>query len=324
MEDSADQGQAKGGRPIADADRRGVVFNIQRYSVHDGAGIRTTVFLKGCPLRCDWCSNPESQRPGIELAVSESRCLGVEVCDYCAHACQHGALGLAEAGAPIVERARCLACLACAGACPAKALHPYGMERRVAQVLDAVEQDQLFYARSGGGMTLSGGEPLMQGDFALALLREARRRRLDCAIETCGQVPWERLEEAAGLVRQIYFDLKLADPNRHECHTGRSNGLILENFHRLAVLPDKARLHVRTPVVPGINDDPAEIGAILDLLQPYPAVRYELLPYHRLGEPKYHALGRTFPMGTAKLDAARFAELERLVRSRRGVTEEAG
>jgi pyruvate formate lyase activating enzyme len=207
--------------------------------------------------------------------------------------------------------------MACAGVCPAQALHPYGSERTARQVVDEVERDGLFYARSGGGMTLSGGEPLMQARFALALLRAARRRHLDCAVETCGQVPWEVLSDACGLVRELFFDVKLADPERHRRHTGVDNAAILANLRRVAEdFPDLS-LCVRTPVVPAVNDCVEEIGAILDLLAPYPKVRYELLPYHRLGSQKYRLLDRASPMGEAVLEDARLAELQAIVERRR-------
>lgn len=290
----------------------GTVFNIQRYSVHDGEGIRTLVFLKGCPLRCDWCSNPESQRARPELARNPERCLGVETCDYCAAACPHGALGLPETGAPVVDRDLCQGCMACASRCPAQALKPYGTAQTVEAVLNVVERDQPFFFRSGGGMTLSGGEPLAQADFALALLEEARRRRIDCAVETCGHVPWPVLERAGQLVQEMFFDIKTADNAVHQRVTGVANTLILENFERLARNFPKLKLSVRTPVVPGVNDDEASIAAILALIAPFPSVTYELLPYHRMGEPKYRFLDRPFPMEGARPDDARFAALKRL------------
>jgi pyruvate formate lyase activating enzyme len=285
--------------------------------VHDGEGIRTLVFLKGCPLRCLWCSNPESQDPLPQLARNAERCLGVEICDYCAGVCPKGALLRPASGAPQVDRATCSGCLACAGSCPAQALHPYGAERTVRQVLDEVERDSPFYARSGGGVTLSGGEPLMRSRFALALLREAKRRHLDCAVETCGQVPWEVLAEACGLLREVFFDLKMTDPDKHLQQTGVRNGAILANLRRIAEDFPNLALCVRTPVIPDVNDNVEDIGAILDFLAPYPRLRYELLPYHRFGSEKYRLLDRPFPLGEATLDGDRFARLQALVTQRR-------
>lgn len=300
-----------------DRDVAGVVFNIQRYSVHDGAGIRTLVFLKGCPLRCDWCSNPESQAAHPELAFNARRCLGVENCDYCADAYPQDVLRRPQAGPPVVARAALPRDAHRAAACPAQALFTYGERRTVREVLDAVERDTAFFTRSGGGLTLSGGEPLMQGDFALALLRESRRRRIDAGIETCGHVRWAVLRAACALVREVFFDVKSADSRLHKAWTGAGNRLILDNLARmLREFPDLS-VTVRTPVVPGFNDSRAAIAAILDILAPFPEARYELLAYHRLGEEKFRFLGREAPMRGRALDAGRFNALRAYAAGRR-------
>ncbi len=305
--------------PTDDTNVNGIVFNIQKYSVHDGPGIRTVVFLKGCPLRCDWCSNPESQAARIQLAYNTGRCLGLAQCVRCVEMCLSGAISRGEDDRITIDRALCAECTRdCTSVCPSNALITYGVRRTVQEVLRTVEQDSLFYARSGGGMTLSGGEPLMQGDFALALLREARRRRIGTAVETCGHVQWETLDEACRMARTLLFDLKHVDPARHEAGTGVPNTLILENFLRVMEHHPKLHVMVRTPVIPGFNDDEAAISAILDVLAPYPHVEYSLLPYHRLGTQKYHFLGRETPMGEVKLDEARMSGLLRLVAARRG------
>ena len=307
--------------PIATPDSKvqGYVFNIQRYSVHDGEGIRTNVFLKGCPLRCRWCSNPESQERLPELARNEGRCLGVEKCDYCANACPNGALGLPEKGMPIILRDKCKRCMACATACPAGALMPYGTLQSVGEVIDVVEKDSIFYARSGGGMTMSGGEPFMQADFALALLREAKRRRIHTAVETCGQVPWKVYEEAVPLLDEMMFDIKLVDPEKHKKHTGATNELILSNIKNIIKNFPKLNLCIRTPVIPGVNDTRQDIADIVEFLAPYPGVRYELLAYHRLGTQKYHFLDREYPMGEVTLDNGRMESLAKLVAARQTV-----
>lgn len=307
--------------PIATPDSKvqGYVFNIQRYSVHDGEGIRTNVFLKGCPLRCCWCSNPESQDPRPELARNEQRCLGVEKCDYCSKSCPNGALALPESGMPLVLRDKCKRCMACAASCPAGALTPYGFLRSVNDVLDVVEKDSIFYARSGGGMTMSGGEPLMQAAFALAVLREARRRRIHTAVETCGHVPWSVYEEALPLLDEVMFDIKLVDAEKHEKYAGASNTLILENIKKILENYPALDLCIRTPVIPGVNDTLEDISAILDFLEPYPHARYELLAYHRLGTQKYYFLDREYPMGEATLDNTRMDALLKLVADRRHV-----
>ncbi len=320
-----------------DSTMTGMVFNVQRYSVHDGGGIRTIVFLKGCPLRCRWCSNPESQLSNPELARNTLRCLGTETCGFCLKACATGALSRAEAGdavpqgeagatssagqspnnlPPRVDREKCIRCMECTRACPSKALIPYGIERTVKSVLDAVEQDSLFYARSGGGMTLSGGEPLMQGNFALSLLREAKKRRIDSAMECCGLAAWPVLEQACGLLRELLFDIKVIDARKHIEATGVDNTLILENFRRVMEAFPKLSVCVRTPVIPGVNDTPEDIEAILEFLRPYPHVKYELLAYHRLGTQKYAFLDREVPMGDVVLDDARMIPLRKLAAQR--------
>ena len=288
---------------LEDRKKKGLVFNIQKYSVHDGPGIRTIVFLKGCPLSCNWCSNPESQRREPELAFNPGRCLTFSKCTRCLQACLRGAI-IREADDSLrIDRALCDGCPKnCAQACPSQGLIVYGEERSVDDVLRVVEQDAAFYTRSSGGMTLSGGEPLLQADFALALLREARRRRIKTAVETCGMVPWKTLEAAAPYLNYVLYDIKHMDGAVHEAHTGRSNEVILENFRRLAELhPDKPIL-VRTPVIPGFNDSEDAVSAIAGFIRPYPNVRYEMLPYHRLGTQKYHFLDRVPPMDDVTLD----------------------
>lgn len=266
----------------------GLVFGVQRYSLHDGPGIRTVVFLKGCPLRCTWCCNPESQGSAPELAFNPSRCLGPELCGRCVGACPEGALtGVAP------QPGRCVGCFACVEACPAGARTVYGQHRTVDDVLREVEADDLFYARSGGGLTLSGGEPLAQPDFALALLREAKARRLHTALETCGHVTWKTLEAASRHLDVLLFDLKHADPVAHARHTGASNERILKNLARVRDTFPALALHVRTPVIPGVNDDEATLDAIRALVPE--GATWERLPYHRMGQPKYGYLGRPVP-----------------------------
>ena len=303
---------------IADRKTSGLVFNIQKYSVHDGPGIRTIVFLKGCPLSCRWCSNPESQSFKPELAFNAGRCLGFEQCDRCLKACPRQAI-TSQDGKPRFDRTLCAGCeRPCVDACPASGVIAYGRPRTVDEVLRLVEQDGQFYARSGGGLTLSGGEPLAQPEFALALLREAKRRRIDTSLETCGHVPWPVLAQAAALLDSIMFDMKSLDPARHLEGTGMPPGQALENLRRLVVEYPGLPVHVRTPVIPGFNDREEDIEAMCAFLADMPSADYALLPYHRLGTQKYHFLGREAPMGEAALPAEAFARLEALARKRLG------
>lgn len=294
----------------------GVVFNIQKYSLHDGPGIRTLVFLKGCPLRCRWCSNPESQRPDPELAFNPGKCIGVKECGFCLGHCPVGALQEGEDGRVRVNRISCRESFACVDVCPSHALNVFGKWMSVDEVLRAVEADGPFYSRSGGGLTLSGGEPLLQADFACDLLRQAKERRIDTSIETCGMVEWDSLERACRYLDSILFDIKSMDGDKHKEFTGASNDRILENFVFLCDRFPELEKHVRTPLIPGFNDTAEEIGAILDFLADKPNVRFELLGYHRLGLPKYHYLGRDCLMGELVLDEDRFEFLKEMVEGR--------
>jgi len=294
----------------------GLIFNIQRYSLHDGPGIRTLVFLKGCPLRCRWCSNPESQKLEPELAYKEGKCIGSAECAQCLQECPHGAIIEKENGKMRVDRDLCQVCFRCVNVCPSLAMMVFGQRMSVDQVLSVAEADGIFYARSGGGITLSGGEPLVQAEFARKLLSEAQRRRLNTSMETSGFGDWQDLERVCRNLDSILFDIKCMDPAKHRAFVGVSNEIILENFRRLCkafpALPKK----VRTPMIPGFNDREDEIGAIIDFLSDCPNVEYELLAYHRLGQPKYCYLGRDYPLADVVLDEARLKALDQMVKER--------
>ncbi|MCH5278037.1 MAG: glycyl-radical enzyme activating protein [Desulfovibrionaceae bacterium] len=297
---------------MLDKDRTGIIFNMQKFSVHDGEGIRTLVFLKGCPLRCQWCSNPESQNPKPEKAFNPMRCITAEVCGRCAKACPHGAIRV-ENGMLLNDRSRCVNCLECTRACPSGAQTLYGEEKSVDAILNQVERDGAFYARSGGGLTLSGGEALMQPEFACGLLREAHARRLNTALETCGCYAYEHLEEAARHLDGLMYDIKCFDAEKHKKFTGVDNELILRNFTRLCRDFPDLPITARTPVIPGFNDSEEDILAIFNFLPKQANVRYELLPYHRMGQPKYEYLGRRYELEGVKLDEIKMERLKSLV-----------
>jgi len=288
-----------------------MVFNVQKYSVHDGPGIRTIVFLKGCSLSCRWCSNPESQQREPELAFNAGRCLGVSKCGHCIVACPYGSITLGDDDKLRINRSHCTSChMPCAAACPAQGLLVYGKQRTVDDVLNVVEQDMAFYARSGGGLTLSGGEPLLQGEFAVALLREARARRIKTAVETCGMVSADTVRAAAEYLNYVLFDIKHMDSAKHEAQTGLPNRRILENFRILAEEFPNLPILARTPIIPGFNDSEESVAAIAEFLKPYERVEYEMLPYHRLGTQKYQFLDRPVPMGEVKLDTEHMNRLQ--------------
>ncbi|WP_022667374.1 (2S)-3-sulfopropanediol dehydratase activating enzyme [Desulfospira joergensenii] len=304
---------------LPDRQQKGIVFNIQKYSLHDGEGIRTIIFLKGCSLVCAWCSNPESQQLLPELGYNPAKCLTRDECSRCRDICPEKALSVGEDNKILVDHKACINCLACAEACPANALNIYGYEITVADAIARVEEDAVFYMRSGGGLTLSGGEPLYQGQFAVALLREARKRRINTNIETCGNVSWNVLDQASQYLNSIYYDIKVMDREKHKAATGFDNSLITENLVRLNAKYPQLPVTVRTPVIPGINDNEEEIGAIVDFIKDMPGVTHELLAYHRMGTPKYTYLGRSYPLKETKdLPRKKFAELKAFAEKRMG------
>jgi pyruvate formate lyase activating enzyme len=279
-----------------DAQVSGIIFDIKKFAVHDGPGIRTTVFLKGCPLRCKWCHNPESQAFGPQLAQFPRNCIG---CGKCLEVCpQQGITPTTEGN--VIDRLLCRNCGTCAKTCYAEALVLHGREATVAEVLAEVEKDRLFYENSGGGMTLSGGEPLAQPQFAIALLREAQARGLHTALDTSGDVPWAILEEAVRYADLVLYDVKCVDPELHLGGVGRPNDRIIGNLRQLG--QGDTPVYLRVPVVPGFNDSAEELAAIGRLAEELPAVReVELLRYHGLGEGKYASLGLACPTHGLKL-----------------------
>ncbi|MTI81615.1 MAG: glycyl-radical enzyme activating protein [Firmicutes bacterium] len=300
-----------------DKSKFGYVFNIQHYSVHDGPGIRTLVFLKGCPLKCQWCSNPESQKNNPELAYNFNKCIGLDQCNRCLKACPNGAIKKSAGNEITIDRQECDSCFKCADACPSHALNVFGNLMSVKEVVDKVEKDSVFYSRSGGGMTLSGGEALVQAEFTTGLLKEAKRRRINTTIETCGYANWESIEKAGQYLDNILYDIKCLDPSKHKEFTGVTNELIIENLKKLRERFPKTAITVRTPVVPGFNDTEEDILAIIKFIKDIQNVKYELLPYHRLGEPKYTYLDREYPFsGFTSVDDERMTLLKKIVQDK--------
>jgi pyruvate formate lyase activating enzyme len=269
----------------------GVVFDIRRFSIHDGPGIRTAVFLKGCPLRCWWCHNPEGLSAAPEVVWRAERCTR---CGTCIATCPEDALSW-DGDAPRLDQSRCTLCGGCADVCYAEAREVLGRAMTADEVLAAVERDRVFYEESGGGVTVSGGEPLAQPEFLAELLCGCRARGLHAAVDTCGHAPWETLDRIRPLTDLFLYDLKLLDDERHRRYTGVSNALGLENLRALAAAGHDILL--RVPLIPGVNDDAEsvrQIGAfVTGLARPLPL---EILPYHALGAAKYARLGREYRM----------------------------
>ncbi len=277
----------------------GVVFDIQRYSLQDGPGLRTLVFLKGCPLRCLWCSNPESQRLEPQLLYDGDRCT---LCLRCVPVCPSGALTSAGEGALSYDLTRCTCCGACVHACPNGARRVCGETMTVEHVLGLVLRDAPFYRRSAGGVTLGGGEPTGQPQFARALLEACRSHGLDAAIETCGYADTRALLSVAMLADHVFFDVKHADSARHRELTGVPNELILDNLRALLYVHNDVT--VRYPLVPGCNDSGDDLRALAHRLLHLPRIPLvEMVPYHRFGEHKYRLLGRPYTLeGTPVCD----------------------
>jgi len=271
---------------------KGLVFNIQKYSIHDGPGIRTLVFLKGCPLRCLWCSNPESQNPEMELNYDPAMCTS---CHACVSACPTGAIkkGLTAQRGIVIDRQKCNACGKCVAVCPSGALTFYGRWMSAKQVVAEVEKDMPFYRRSGGGVTLSGGEPLLQPDFAGEILAGCKHAGIHTAVETAGAVPWDKVEKVLKYTDMVLYDIKVMDPARHKAFTGISNELILENAVKIA--KTGVQMLIRTPVVPCYTDDMQNLIQIAEFAAGLGRIReIHLLPYHSYGAGKYQRLGRRY------------------------------
>lgn len=265
---------------------RGIISDIQRYSIHDGPGIRTLVFFKGCPLTCLWCSNSESQNSSPEIMYSKDKCKN---CERCLSVCAQKAIEDIE-GDKVIDRSICNVCGNCVDACPNQALEIAGRSMTVEDVVRECEKDVVFYRSSGGGITLSGGESLFQPEFSTAILRECHKRGIHTAVETCGLQAWEKMSPMLPYTDLVLYDLKCMDPEKHMLLTGASNRVILENARNLAL--EKIPMIIRLPVVPGYNDSETNIRAAAEFVATLNSVmEVNLLPYHRLGETKYKKLG---------------------------------
>lgn len=274
---------------------QGTVFNIQKFSIHDGPGIRTTVFLKGCPLRCKWCANPESQIAKVQVLYDAKKCIQ---CRKCVQTCQKQAISMSDDGRVCISFERCSGCLKCVHGCPGRALTHEGEQKTVDEVLEVCMQDADFYAESGGGVTISGGEGMVQSDFAEALILRLKEKGVHTAIETTGHVSSQVFQRLAPQFDLLLFDVKHSDSAKHKWGTGVGNEQILENLRwandqGLNILP-------RIPVIPGFNAELEDAEGISALLADIGLKRVQLLPFHQMGERKYEFLNRDYALTGVK------------------------
>jgi glycyl-radical enzyme activating protein family len=293
----------------------GFVFNIQKCSLHDGDGIRTLVFMKGCPLRCSWCSNPESQKGTPEIIFEERKCLGPQECGWCIARCPVKAIKRLDNDSIGIDRHICTSCGVCAEACPSKAISIVGKRMLTSDIIRLVEDDQSFYWRSGGGITVGGGDPVFQAEFTRQLLRACQASSIHTAIETAGYANFSDLEKISEYADLIMFDVKHIDSVKHKSLTGVHNELILANLKRLSATFPQVPIIVRTPIVPGFNDSEEVIQSIVNFISSISnLIKYELLPYHAFGEAKYHNLGRKYLLeGLASPDKEHMTKLNEII-----------
>jgi len=298
---------------------RGLIFDIERFAVDDGPGIRTTLFMKGCPLTCWWCHNPEAISGRPQLVFFENKCIG---CGVCFDVCPVGAQVKVEGGGRSHDRDACTLCGTCVQNCGAEALVIEGREISVDAAVEELSQDEAFYASSGGGITLSGGEPMRQPDFCAEVLRRCRERGFHTALDTSGFAPWEDFEKVLAHTSLVLYDLKLADPAEHLRFTGVSNELVLSNLSRI----DRRGLpvEVRIPLVPGINDSPENLQECARILRGLDHLsRVLVLPYHRMGVAKYARLGKTYRLPETRTPSREEVHSALNILTSRGIPAEA-
>ncbi len=292
-----------------------LIANIQGYSIHDGPGIRTVVFLKGCPLRCRWCANPENLQDKVRTGFLANLC---QHCGRCAKACPRGAI-LPDPDKRI-DRSRCDECCKCVEACFYGALVRYGEPKTAEETFDKVRRDKMFYDTSGGGVTVSGGEPLTHADFVAELFSLCRGDGINTCVETCGCVPRSAFEKVLSLTDTFYFDLKLMDSEKHREYTGRGNEEILDNARFLA--GSGASLLFRQPLIPGVNSPEENVRATAEFIRSLgrPELQLQLIPYHRMGTSKYAALDIPYTLEDMKPMTGEEVEAVRALYESCGVT----
>jgi len=279
---------------VSKIETKGLIFNIQRFSIHDGPGIRTVVFFKGCPLECVWCSNPESQSPDPEMFFSPLKCIG---CGLCIEACENKAVNIRD-NKIINDKSKCANCRKCEDVCPTGARALAGKEMSAEEVIKELEKDCQFYRRSGGGVTFSGGEPVLQGEFVRELAEELKKRNIHTAIETTGFADWDIFRDAVKNVDLVLYDLKAFNPEKHMRFTGTDNRCILDNARKIAGLKE---VIFRIPVIPGFNEQVEDMENLAGFISECkPGGEVHVIPYHALGKPKYERLGKVYALAEVK------------------------
>lgn len=282
------------------------VFDLQKFALHDGPGIRTTVFLKGCPLDCVWCHNPESKKCQPQLGFLEKNCTS---CKRCQDVCPQGVHTFTGSGRHKIDREKCTQCGKCVDTCLNHALKMYGRQTTADAILREAMKDRDFFEKSGGGLTVSGGEPMMQSEGLMELLKKAKKEGLHVCLDTSGQAPSENYRAIAQYVDLFLFDYKITGAEEHKRYTGVENGLILRNLDLLCKM--QKDIYLRCPIIPGINDNDIHFRAIADLSQRYDQIRQvNLMPYHDMAKGKAAQIGETYPLEGLKTMEAE--EIERL------------
>lgn len=284
----------------------GNVFNIQKYSIHDGYGIRTTVFLKGCPLSCKWCHNPESLSKDIQVVLYEERCT---LCGRCVEACPEDALKI-ENDRLLIDRDKCNLCGCCEKVCLDNAIELAGKSSSVEEVMKEIEKDEVFYETSGGGVTFSGGEPFMQTEFLEELAKECKSKGYHVAIDTSGMTDYKNIKRLIKYTDLILYDLKLMDNEKHKEYIGASNKIIIENLKKLG--KEDVEIFIRLPLIRGINDSDDDIDKVIDLIKNIKNIsQVNLLEYHSMGKEKYDRLDMDYILkGDEQPGANRIMEIE--------------
>ena len=289
--------------------QRGTVINVQRFTIHDGPGLRTELFLKGCPLRCKWCGNPETFKTRIEPGVYQSKCISYEKCGSCATVCKQGALNFVGDKLSFIDRSKCVNCMSCVEECPSEAIKQWGKIMSIDECMTIIRKDMGYYERSGGGVTVSGGEALLQSDFVADLFKTCQAENIHTCCESCFHVNWSEIEKVLPYTDLFISDIKHMDPLVHKEYTGASNKKVLDNLKKFSKT-DK-EIILRIPVIPNVNDGMDNMKATADFILQEMGGRVrtlQLLSFMRLGEEKYKSLGMPYPMEGIEVDREAFQE----------------